>query len=573
MKLTKSKKQKILIISLAVLFLAMIIVWFAVIKPLTEEQEQSTTTPVVPEAGESTLWGNLSLYPQIELKDVISLSINNEFYKDEPLEFVSILDPDTVTRELRLKNYPTLQLDDTIMANVRVPVLMAGCISNTPMRNATLEQMQQYGVTADTCIAKYTIKFYSGANECSYTVYVGDKSPNTTGSYFVSVEGRSVIYELSSILEGGLLVEKEALVSPEILSMYTETEAVYNVKRIMIGLSTSPVPYIGIDASKQELDDSVNIKHKVIFPQNAVGVAADTSYVTKAFSKLLVSFTGDRVEVIDPTEEQKIKYGVHKDSVTKIIYIDTFGANGTGESLDLGITISQKQTDENSNSYYYLLTSKEKEDDVPIIIRIPAKEYEFLEEENAVRWVATNSIDAGFYKYIYGNEQANQSGVKDIEIMINTSSLRGFHDKFTLMTTPRPDDETKTMLTVTSQSGLYSFVDDLNAELSSNKNQFNNFYAMLVNYPMPNRFNTMSEEERAQIKQGSELLLSIRVTMKDGTELGYDYYKIDAANVMCEFFDESSTEPRVVFDTTVEHINILGTALKQLINGEVVERK
>ena len=60
--------------------------------------------------------------------------------------------------------------------------------------------------------------------------------------------------------------------------------------------------------------------------------------------------------------------------------------------------------------------------------------------------------------------------------------------------------------------------------------------------------------------------------MNDGASRGYDYYKIDSANVMCEFFDEKITTPTVVFDTTVEHINILATALNQLISGEKVEK-
>ena len=573
MKLTKSKRTTIIVASLAVLLVALVLVWFIVIKPLTEKETSTGRAPVTPEEGEGSLYGNLALYPKIEVKDVISISVYNEHYKDEPLELISLLDPDTVTRELRLKKYPTLKLDDTAMSNLRVPVLMAGCISNEPIRDASEQKMAQYGVTPETCSASYTIKYYSGAEQLSHTVYVGDKSPNSLGAYFVAVEGRNVIYELSSILKDGLMVEKETFVSPLILSLYSDTEAVFNVKRIMIGNSGSAVPYIGIDTSKQELDDVVNIKHKIIFPQNAVGVAADTNYVTDALSKLLVSFTGDRVVVIDPTEEQKVQYGVDANSTTKIIYIDTFSADGSGKSLDLGVTLSQLQTDEDGNSYYYLLTSKEKDDDVPIIIRIPATEYAFLEEANAVKWVATNSIDAGFSKYIYANDQEGQSGVKDIEITMNTNALRGFHDKFTLMVTPRPDDETKTMLTVTSQSGLYTFTDDLTVETTTNRNQFNNFYAMLVNYPMPNRFNTMSDEERAQVKASGELVLSLRVTMKDGSELGYDYYKIDSANVMCEFFDENSTTPRIVFDTTVEHVNILGTALKQLINGEIVERK
>jgi hypothetical protein len=41
---------------------------------------------------------------------------------------------------------------------------------------------------------------------------------------------------------------------------------------------------------------------------------------------------------------------------------------------------------------------------------------------------------------------------------------------------------------------------------------------------------------------------------------------------MCEFFDEVITEPTIVFDTTLQHVNILATALDQLISGKQVEK-
>ncbi len=568
MKLTKTKKTTIITASLVALFVALFFVWLFVIKPLTEEEENEPVV-VTPLEGESTYYGNLSLYPSIDVKDLISITVTNEH---GTFDFISRLNPVTVTRQIRLKDYPTVGLSDEVLTYLRVPTLMAMCTSNTPLRDLTPEQMEVYGVTPERCKASWTIKYYSGTQEHSQTVYVGEKSPNSISSYFVAVEGRPHVYEIGSSLENALFIEKEGFVNPAINSVYNETEAIYNVKQIQIGHSNADRPFIRVDTSKQEFEDSLVIKHTVVFPVIARGVIADTTYVSNVLTKTLVNFSGDKVVAINPTDEQKKQYGVGKDDVLKLFYIETFGANESTNILDLGIALSQLKTDEDGNSYYYMLSSSQEDSSVPIIIRIPSIGYEFLEEKNAIKWVATNSVDAGFRKYIYGNEQIGESGVESVEIMTNTTALRGFHDKFILTTTPHPTKEDKVVLSVVSESGLYTFTDNLDAE-AGNRNQFNNFYSVMVNYPMPNRFNTMSEQERASVKENGELILSLRVKMKDGTNLGYDYYKIDSANVMCEFFDENNPTPRVVFDTTTEHVNLLATALKQLINGEQVERK
>jgi hypothetical protein len=238
--------------------------------------------------------------------------------------------------------------------------------------------------------------------------------------------------------------------------------------------------------------------------------------------------------------------------------------------------LSQRTRAEDGKDYYYLLTEAQSDNDVPLIIRIPATGYEFLESENAIKWLATNSVDSGFTKYINADEEEGESGVKQITIKTNTPSLKSFEETFFLEYSPHPTDSKKNdVLKVTSASGKYVFEDDLNAFYSEDRNQFNNFYAMLVTYPYPNRFNTMTDAQKAEAKKPENLILSIRVVLNDGTEMGYDYYKLDSASAMCEFFDEDTPKesPKIVFDTTVEHIDILANALKQLINGEKVTKQ
>lgn len=573
----KAKNKKITIIVLACVLVALVLLYFLVLKPLmaddeTEQTPTSSYTPAVPEVGEGTYFNRLSLYPTVELKNLKSLTVNNEHGQ---LNFAPVLDEDTVKLSLRFTEHPTLPLDDATLVYLRVATFSAMCTSDSPIRNASAETMAGYGVTAETCRASFTITFYEGEGENrkerTETVYIGNKSLSSVESYFVGVQGRSSIYELSSTLEQGLLIEKEDFVSPFIHSLFNDTEAAYSIRQIMIGNSNTETPFIGIEATKQEFEDSVVVKHTIQFPLNANGVAADADYVAQAIENLIINFTGDKVMAIDPTEEEKLKYGVSASNTLKMIYVDTFsGTEGIG-TTDLGIVLSQLQIDEDGNKCYYLLSSKMSEEDVPLIIRIPYEGYEFLEEENAVRWVATNSIDSGFTKYIYGNEQEGESGVKSISINMNAYALSNFVDTFYLSTSPHPTDSAKTVLSVTSQSGLYTFNDNLDAELAEDRNQFNNFYAVLVNSPMPTNFNFMTKEEQDAIKKEENLVLSLRIEMNDGTLLGYDYYKINSTEVMCEFFDENNPTPRIVFNTTTQQINVLATALKQLINGEKVQ--
>ncbi len=563
------KKKKITIVVLSSLLVALIPIYFFVIAPLINQEEDPDDEPIFVGEGESLYYGKtLMMYPEIETKDIISLTINNS---SGQISFGTKISEETGKRVLVLADYPRLPLADMPMSSLRVYTLNTQCESNEPIRDCTPEQMAQYGVTEDTCKASYTIKYYENDVEKEHTVYIGNKTLSSRGSYFVSVKGRNVIYKIGSELEGGLLISKTDFVNPLIASLYTDTDVVFEIERIMIGESSASLPFVGVTATKDESkEDSISIDYSIQFPINAVGVTASSDYIANALSRLLVSFSGDKVVEIDPSDETLEKYGFGSNVSTKVVSLRTFALK------EYRYILSQKMISEDGGECYYLLTEPATEKDVPLIIRIPATGYEFLEGENAIKWVATNSVDSGFTKYIVADEEEGESGVREITIKTNTGALMGFEDTFILTYSPHPTDSSKNdVLKVTSASGRYTFEDNLEALYSEDRNQFNNFYAMLVNYPYPNRFNTMTDEQRQEAKREENLILSLRITLNDGTEMGYDYYKLDSASAMCEFFDENTPKesPKIVFDTTVEHIDILANALKQLINGEKVEKK
>lgn len=558
----KMKNKKITLIVLCAVLLAVVLLYFFVIAPLMDEDDPERPTLETGE-GEGNYYGYLMMYPEIDTSDLISISITNSH---GTFSFSNKISEDTGTKQLTLTNYPRLKLSQNALSNLRVYTLNTQCKTNEPLRDCTPEQMALYGVTEDTCQASYTVKFMENGVEKEHTVYIGDRTLSSSGSYFATVKGRNVIYEIGSGLESALMIAREDFVDPLICAVYSEAQVVFEIQRLMIGNSNESSPFIGINATRDTEGEEISVKYSVQFPTNAKNVTANTTYISNALNNLLVNFTAQKIVEIDPSEETCAKYGLGKDDVTRVVSLRTF------DLTEYRYTIS-KRTESEEGSFYYILIPAKSSKDVSLIARLDATTYDFLESENAIKWVATNSVDAGFTKYIQANEQAGESGVADITIMSNTNALSGFSDKFILNYAPHPTDSSKRdVLTVTSESGRYTFTDDLSATDSERKNQFNNFYAILVNYPMPNRFNTMTDEERASAKTEQSLILSIRITMNDGTKMGYDYYKLDSANVMCEFFDDVITEPTVVFDTTLQHVNILATALDQLISGEQVEK-
>lgn len=555
------KKKQITIIALALVLAVLVLLYIFVVAPLLDDDTE--TEPMHTQDGEGLYFNKLAMYPEIDANSVSSITVKNE-HGEYTLE--NKINEDTGKKRFVISGYPYLVCDDMALSYLSSYSRVSVCSYDTdeePLRNCTDEQMLEYGVTADACTASYTIRFTEGGEEKSYTVYIGQKTLTSDGSYFASVKGRNHIYKIADDIESCFFLSREDYVNPLVCSMYTSGDVVYQIERLSIGKSNSAQPFIGINTKRSENEDSINVKYSVQYPLNAKGVVANSEYISNALTALYVSFTGDKVVEIDPDEQTCKKYGLGGDDVTIAVSAKSFSSDASFQPF----VISQKRDD----GYYYVLVPQKSEKDTARIVRVPSQGYEFLEEDNSIKWVATNSVDAGFSKYISANESSGESGVKEITIKANTTALKGFEETFILTYTPDPDGKERDVLTVTTASGKYTFKDNTSAQDSTDRNQFNNFYAMLVSFPAPNRFNTMSTEEQQAIKAEKKLLFSLRVTLNDGTKLGYDYYEIDAANAMCEFFDDAVSEPRIVFDTTVRHIDILANSLKQLINGEKVE--
>ena len=102
--MSKKKKRIILFSALAGIVVALVIVYFTVILPLTKEEEKPFVEPTV-EEGEGKFYGLLTMYPQIEYNNVNSISIKNQ---SGEFKLVNQMNEVTGLRRLSFEGYPNL---------------------------------------------------------------------------------------------------------------------------------------------------------------------------------------------------------------------------------------------------------------------------------------------------------------------------------------------------------------------------------------------------------------------------------------------------------------------------------
>lgn len=195
------KRQKILVIVLAVLFALMLAAYFAVIRPVFGEKDGGDVTDVPEtESGESLGTSNrFFMFQSLSREDIASVEVDNKyggftFYKDSEGKF-------------KIKGYDNVTYDEKLFASLLN--VSAYTLSKTKVgSNLSDEKLGEYGLTEPQ--ASWTVT--SGSGE-SFRVFVGDKLL-TGGGYYCMFEGRASVYVLGIDVEETVLVPIEIYVTP-----------------------------------------------------------------------------------------------------------------------------------------------------------------------------------------------------------------------------------------------------------------------------------------------------------------------------------------------------------------------
>ena len=471
------KKQKQLIIILGVLFVVMVIAYFAVIRPLTAVEDDGTVTQeLLPgEVQVTAKTTNIYIFDPLERSEIQSIEVTNEHggykvYRDASDTF-------------QLEGCPGLTFDPEIFSSLVVS-------SGTPtamMRVATdltPEQMAEYGL--DDPQASWTVTSTLGEK---FTMYVGDALV-TEGGYYVKYADRDAAYIVSNTLESTILQPAKVLLKPLLTAgmsqndyFFADNFSVWHGEDLFVHIQRVP------DDQKKNPDAITEIKMTYPLPEGGGdGVyyeANDNLYFQILYN--FIALEGDSVECFMPTEEELEQYGLANPAYT-IAY--------TFEDYQFFIFASEEQKDGTfyaaSNLFGY-----------NIICKVSNEKLGWLSDDTFA-WI----FPTPFF--------VNITEVSRITLKNDTVDVD-------YRLTHNVSEEGNAVLDVKEMN---SGVEIPNAEVKN----FREYYKTMLNITNQEYALLSAEDRQALISDDSRLVLTMTYENTDGDEYEYKFYEYYASS-------------------------------------------
>lgn len=306
-KLGMVKKQKVMIIVFLSLFAVLMIVYFAVIKPIYDDRSEPTTeeSPELIDGEALTDSGNgILIFPHIEMKEIKSIAVSNGYGK---YTFV---------------NGGTTQfyLEENMQAPINADMSTAFAVAagyTTIERRVTenCEDFSLYGLADDQDPAFYTLTAKDGS---THTIYIGDEVPGNSGYYYCRYAGRNVVYTAGASFASTVLSPATALISPSITYPIDQNNT-YLIDNFIIRKNGESFLYIKCDQEKiDKVNNSEDVTYVSVYNMLYPGskyIVNDDLYQNEVLG-IFDNFTGEGVVAAgspdDPlifNEEQMEKYG------------------------------------------------------------------------------------------------------------------------------------------------------------------------------------------------------------------------------------------------------------------------
>ncbi len=351
------KQQRILIITLAVLFLVMVIAYFAIVKPLTDEEETTEAPPETKFDEVLTYNDYFLLFPQVERKDIQSIEIHNDYgsYK-----FIRTGEAESA---FSIEGFENLGYDEELFSQLVVSTGYAMAPEKVT-ESPTEQELINYGFKNTEKEPPYYILTTTEGKV--HKVIIGAKLISG-GGFYAMYEGRDTVYIMDVSLEKAVLQPIEAMVSP-LLTAGVETTSYFYINNFTI-------KHYGEDflvcrnLTSDELADmetTAVAKSVTTFPaEYNLSLRYDETLQSVCY------YTGESVVALGLTDENMEKYGL-SDSPYEVSY--TYG------EMKIRLTASEVTED----GYYYVATTL-----FQVIIKVPAADFAFLEWD-LLKWIDPN---------------------------------------------------------------------------------------------------------------------------------------------------------------------------------------
>lgn len=329
----KIKNQKKLLFILAGLFVVLVVLYFAVIRPLTAPDEDSGNVTLDLIDGEVKINDKLTnfyMYEPWQRSSIQSIEVDNEYggykvYRDAADTF-------------QLEGFYGLQFDAEIFSSLVVT-------TGTPtvmMRvgeNLSDEKLAEYGL--DKPQASWTITSTTGEK---HKVFVGDNLI-TEGGYYLMLEGRNAVYIAGTTLADTILKPAYSLLSP-LLTAGLSTNTYFFVDRFTVFKGDDLFVHVErVPEDQMQNPDSI-VEVKLVYPVPSEG---DEPYTINdsLYYEILYNFMtlkGDEVVAFMPTDEELEEFGLADPP-----YSISYSFDSEGQTVEFYLFVSAQQPD---GSYY-----------------------------------------------------------------------------------------------------------------------------------------------------------------------------------------------------------------------------
>ncbi len=197
-----SKKKTVSLIVCAALVVALIPIYFFVVRPLLEEPEETEELQeLLPGEMRDGTGSRILLFPYLQRADMYSIEVHNEhgvftYLRDDENEFYAE----------GMKNAPYN------LESIASLVVSAGRALSVTRLDDVSDDLSVYGLEEGGETAWYVVTAMNGTK---HKVYVGDMIPTGAG-YYARYEGREAVYVLSASLCAPLLADVNTFITPSL---------------------------------------------------------------------------------------------------------------------------------------------------------------------------------------------------------------------------------------------------------------------------------------------------------------------------------------------------------------------
>jgi len=485
---------------LLAVFVVATVAYFAFFRPLLTEDDGEKELPPETQEGESLGTSNrYQIFDQIERDNLQSIVVTNEhgtyeFYRDNNGEF-------------QIRGHEGIAYSPEMFSEL---VVSAGYPLAKLKVADNADKYEEYGLNDPIC--QWTITDTAGK---SRTLKVGHRL-HTDDGYYICLEGREAVYELSQSIKGSILAPIEDFITPVVMVACTQNDY-YEVDKLTIFHGEEKFISFAHVADEDKMNPDAIAEQIVTYP------TAYTPNDTEVWEVclLMAGLSGEKCMVLGAGDTEYEQYGLLEPA-----YTITFEYN----SKTYVILISEKTAD----GYYYASSNINP----TVISKVSADTLDFLDFD-LFTWISP---------YVFGHyiTQIKQIGVTNEQYNL-TFDLEHFDDG-------------------SSNGGL-------NVECS-NKTDFSSddmvlnfrmFYRELISLEMQDYAPLTAEERKELIADKDNLLFEFSFTTLAGKKTEIAFYQYTTRRCLVTINGEGE------FYVLIDRIEKLNTDIEKLMNGVEID--